>query len=169
MKKRNQKKINKSITSNLLNAVVIYIVFISVLAAYALQNLNTVWSKANEGVNQPTTKDLIAILILWLVIYIIRGTILLLPMIISKSKKLPRSRASTYGGIIAAFPAEIFLVVGLLNLVFKQGCETNGDFDCGWDGVGLIAPLFYSCTLQIFGMFTGPLITLATNKNRRKS
>jgi hypothetical protein len=76
MKKRKQKKINKSITSNLLNAVVIYIVFISVLAAYALQNLNTVWSKANEGVNQPTTKDLIAILILWLVIYIIRGTIL---------------------------------------------------------------------------------------------
>jgi uncharacterized BrkB/YihY/UPF0761 family membrane protein len=169
MKKTNSKKIRISKKrSNLLTGVVIYIVFIAILAAYALQNLNTVWSKANDGINQPTTKDLLAILLIWLSIYLIRGIVLLLPLTISKWKGKLQGNGWIYGGILAALPAEIFLIVGLLSLVFKQGCETNGDFDCGWDGVGLIAPLFYSCVLQIFGMFAGSLIRLTTNKNRRK-
>jgi hypothetical protein len=168
MKRKNSKPVKIAKKSNLLTGVVMYIIFISVLAAYAIQNLNTVWSKANDGLNQPTTRDFLIILSIWCGIYTTRGAVLILPKIISNWKKGLRGDGWIYGGIIASIPAEAYLVYGLLNLGFKQVCEANGDFDCGWDGLGLLFILLLSCGLQVAGMLLGSVIYFGTKHPRSK-
>jgi uncharacterized membrane protein len=105
---------------------------------------------------------LMALGIQFLGVYTVRSLVLLLPVFISVWRKKGRyNKGWIYGGIIASIPAEILVIMAAQDLATKTVCETNGDFDCGWDAFGLIAPMFYSCFVQLAGMIIGGVIYAA--------
>jgi Sec-independent protein secretion pathway component TatC len=87
-KKQTRKIAGSKVFSKLVNSLVLYIIFVSSLAAYASQNINTSYAKANDGLVVPTTKDLLSVLFMFLGVYMTRAIILLLPAIITRWKKV---------------------------------------------------------------------------------
>jgi hypothetical protein len=163
------RKAQDQIHPKLVRRVIMYIVFISILAAFSIQSLNTVYANANSGVNQPTTKDFFATLLLWLVIYAIRGIVLFIPRLISRFIRKIQFKGWIYGGIVLASPVELILILGLLNYVFSASNQTSAMSSGSWSALGLVIPLSVSCMLQIVGMATGSAISFAYSKNRSKS
>jgi F0F1-type ATP synthase assembly protein I len=161
MKKKLSIKNQSKKPYKLFATLAIYAVFVSWLMASGIQNLSNL-SSAQEGFGKPTSRDFYVDLLVFLGVYTVRSLVLFLPVFISAWRKKGRyNKGWIYGGIIASIPAEIFVIMAAQDLATKTVCEANGDFDCGWDAFGLIAPMFYSCFAQLAGMLIGGVIYAA--------